>query len=407
MRPLLPPPLARRLGHGADEGRGLLVDYWYSHAVGHTIEALRICLGYATGSPGLPVALVLNGASPVELAACAPFVETTYAIDFHDFGASRGNPRRALRHVPRTWDVVVEHQDVENPTHSDFEGYQRYYAASRAHFRARERRGPVRSEPPRYVPHQQLRLELPAAARERARATLGDRPALCVLPAGSSRRTALYPSLASWRLVLDALARRFPDHALCLIGRDDDGSARTASGYGRAQVIGLGSAFARVVDLYDLPLVDQLAVVEACDLFVSPHSGLGFAVLAVGTPWLAISGGDWHERFFNGVPFHSVLPDPERYGPCFVHSQPLPVIAADEDGEGERTVTMCAARIRDDLDEIVASAERLVAREVDYEQALADYFTRLLACYGGDRSHVTSFEDVHLRYLPPEPATGR
>ena len=37
--------------------------------------------------------------------------------------------------------------------------------------------------------------------------------------------------------------------------------------------------------------------------------GLGLAALAVGTPWLAISGGRWFEYFFNRVPFRSIIVD--------------------------------------------------------------------------------------------------
>lgn len=389
--------LGRRRSKGGD---GLLVDYWYSPAVGHMVEALRLCLGYAVGTPGLPVSLVVNGATPFELGDCCPFVERTYAIGFHDFGASRGSPRRALHRVPRDWDYVVEHQDVENPTHAGFEGYRRYYEASRAHFRARVRRGPVGSEPPAYVPHQPLRLALPEPTRVRAQERLDGSRAISVLLAGSSQRTALYPSRTSWRLMLDAIAERFPHHRVCFIGRHADRSQRTASGFSRSDLAGLGEGFAGTVDVYDVPLLDQLAVVEASDLFLSPHSGFGFATLAVGTPWLTISGGDWHESFFNGVPFHSVLPDPDRYGPCFVWSDTLPIVPSDDDGEGERTTTMRASRIREDLDEIVDAAARLIEGRVDYEEALAAYFPRLLACYRGDRSRVYSFDSVHERYLP-------
>jgi hypothetical protein len=364
------------------------------------VEALRTCLGYAAGTPGLPVSLVVNGATAVELAGCCPFVEATYPIAFHDFGATSASPRRALRGVPRDWDYVVEHPEIDSPSHATFTGFRRYAAASRAHFRARLARTPAGSEPPAYVPHQRLRLELPADARARASALLAGHRAICVLPAGSSQRTALYPSLTSWRLVLDAIAERHPAHRVCFIGRHADGSGRTASGYTWGDVAGLGGRFAGVVDLFDLPLLNQLAVVEASDLLLSPHSGFGFAAVAVGTPWLTISGGDWHEAFFNGVPFHSVLPDPERYGPCFVWSQTLPIVPADDDGEGERTTTMCAARIREDLDEIVNAATRLIEGRVDYEEALAAYFPRLLACYGGDRSRVYSFDAVHETYLP-------
>jgi hypothetical protein len=121
------------------------------------------------------------------------------------------------------------------------------------------------------------------------------------------------------------------------------------------------------------------------------------AALAVGTPWLALSGGQWHEWFFNGVPFYSVLPDTRRY-PCFGWGAPLPTID-DEDGEGPRTASMTAARIREDLPELLHAAELLIGRMLAYEQALAVYFPRLLDAYDGDRSRVFSMDGIHERYL--------
>jgi hypothetical protein len=98
-----------------------------------------------------------------------------------------------------------------------------------------------------------------------------------------------------------------------------------------------------------------------------------------------------------------VLPDPERY-PSFAWAgltgQALPVLAADEDGEGPRTPSMSAARIREDLPELLHGAELLLEGRLGYEDALADYFPRLLRAYGGDRSRVFSFDGIHERYLP-------
>jgi hypothetical protein len=88
-----------------------------------------------------------------------------------------------------------------------------------------------------------------------------------------------------------------------------------------------------------------------------PHSGFGLAALAVGTPWLTLSGGRWPEYFFNGVPFHSVLPDPDRH-PAFSSFGPAPVLDADEDGEGPRAPSMCRARILADLDELLDGPTR-------------------------------------------------
>jgi hypothetical protein len=385
---------------------GTLVDYWYSPAVGHVIEALRVCVGYARGNPDAPVSLVLNGASPSELAGCCAAVDETFVVPFNDFGDTTASPGKALRGIPRTWEHVVHHPHSADPDHERFVGFWRYCAASRAHFVATRSSGIAGAEPPAYVPHCDLRLELPKASRAAAATLLGGRPTIAVLPAGSSRRQALYPSIASWETILDALRVRLPEHRICLIGRYDDGSSRTSSGITPEQVGRLLSAADNAlvgdaidaVDGFDQPLLDQLACIEASALLVSPHSGLGFAASTVGTPWLTISGGDWHETFFNGVPFHSLVPDTTRY-PSYFRSRELLVIPEDEDGEGERTPAMSVARIREDLPELVEAAGLLVEGRVAYEDALAAYFPRLLEALGNRRELIQSFDGIHEEYV--------
>jgi hypothetical protein len=51
-------------------------------------------------------------------------------------------------------------------------------------------------------------------------------------------------------------------------------------------------------------------MVEACSLFLSPHTAFG---LAFGTPWLTIPGGRWCECYFNHLPFRPIIPDAKHY----------------------------------------------------------------------------------------------
>jgi hypothetical protein len=93
-------------------------------------------------------------------------------------------------------------------------------------------------------------------------------------------------------------------------------------------------------------LLEQLALVEARARCLSRHA-LRFASAAstVGTPWLALSGGNWHEHFFNRVPVYWVLPDTERYPASPGSSSArhlLPIIDSDSDDEGPRTPSMSA-----------------------------------------------------------------
>ena len=152
----------------------------------------------------------------------------------------------------------------------------------------------------------------------------------------------------------------------------------------------------RPVDCFDVALPEQLAVVEACDAFLAPHTGFGLAALAVGTPWLALSGGRWFEYFFNHVPFRSVIPDTDRY-PSFSQFAE-PVVETGEDGP--RTPSMTERRIRDDLDRVVAAARELLSGSLTYERSLRDYFAALLTAHHGDASAIWSIDGVHASYLP-------
>jgi hypothetical protein len=382
----------------SSDDRTLLVDYWYSHAVGHAVEALRACQAYHAGDPSLQISLVLNGSSPLELARCTPFVSSVYGAPYTSFGTPVGSPGAALRGIPRDWDHVVHHPAATDPYQARFEGLRRYYEASSRYFRARISVGVVGREPPPYVPHQQLRLELPEKAREHAQNAVGDRLAIAVMPAGSAGLRALYPSLSSWTLILDAFAARFGDVTFTFVGRLVGGKTGTVSGISREEVDRMISSREHAIDVFDRPIIEQLAAVEASGLFVSPHTGFGFAAVAVGTPWLTLSGGDWHEYFFNGVPFYSVLPSRPKY-PVFARGGKLPMIEADVDGEGPRTASMGARRIADDLDTLVDAAESLVEGRISYEDALAAYVPRLVEAYGGDPSMIATFEDVHVPYL--------
>ena len=318
----------------------------------------------------------------------------TYAVDYVDFLGRTGDPDAALAPVLRDWDYVLDDERSRQPAQFEFGGVRAFYQASHRHFRARIRHGTAGSEPPAYVPNRGLRLELPGELREQAARELGAAPVrIALMPAGSSE-PARYPSVASWELIAGALAAEFPEAVFCLVAKlERDG--RTSTSATEEALDRIAAAAGNVVRAVDLPLLEQLAFVEACSLFLSPHTGFGAAALAVGTPWLALSGGPWHEWFFNDVPFWSVIPDTKRY-PCFTQlaEQPAPV-----EDDGPRTPSMTRARIERDLPELLEGARLLVDGGLEYEEALRRYFRRLLEAYGGDRSRVFSFDGIHHAYI--------
>jgi hypothetical protein len=381
----------------------ILLNYFEAHNVGHVIEALQYCLGHHRANPDMRLSVLLNALAPTELAQLCPFVEMVYPVKLPGYpedtsGLSEADCLAALRDVPREWDYVLDNpRRTVRPHLEAVPGFALYYEASDLHLRARKARVLIGANPPGYVPRGHLRLDLPRQNRLRVRDILpSGRPRIAVLPGGSSERW-LYPSVSSWEIILEALARRFPEASFCLVGKlGADG--RTATSIGEAEVQRLLEACPRATNFFDVELLDQLAAVEACDVFVSPHSGFGMAALAIGTPWLTISGGRWPEYYFNGVPFYSLLPDTDCFS-SFSQFGELPVLEEDTDGEGQRTPTMSRERILQDLDELLQATEWLVEGRLGYREALQSYFERYLKLHGGDKSAIFSIDDVHSEFV--------
>jgi hypothetical protein len=386
------------------QDRSVLVNFVYCPPIGHAIEALHYCHGYHHANPGLRIGLALNADTPAELAALCPYVGDVYQIPV-DISDPAYDPAAALPTVPTGWDWVVDDDRGHQPDQRmAFPGLARYYDQAGDRFSATGSIiGTAGAAPPRYSPGQDFRLPLPDGRRAEAGRLLGitcagsreqPRPRIALLPAGSGPRGS-YPSLRSWRLVLTALADRWPDALFCLIGKYRlDG--RTTTSFGRAELDELRDMVPATVGAVDLPVISQLAAVAACDVLVSPHTGFGMAALAVGTPWLSIAGNRWPEYYFNGVPFYSVLPDLRKF-PAYggLDLDPEPV-----NDDGPRAPSMCYERIQSDLAEIVDGAARLVEHRWQFQTAMADHVARMLALRAGREDMLWSIDSVHKRYLP-------
>ena len=163
-----------RSAPGAPSGtrQTLLVDHWYSHAVGHVIEALRRCQGYHAATRTLrqrtrPERRLADRARHLR----RPSSSDVFAVPYSSFGRPVGNPKAALRGVPRDWDYVVHHPAATDPGARALRGSAALLRRlARVTFAARSRVGVAGAAAARYVPHQQLRLALPESLERAARA---------------------------------------------------------------------------------------------------------------------------------------------------------------------------------------------------------------------------------------------
>jgi len=352
-------------------GLRVLLNFITFSAAGHVAEALKYAKGIAAANPGAEIHLLLNAATAVDIAQAANWV-TPHAIDPRRLDGPRW--RTSLRNVPPEVDYLVTNVTLKHVAPSEPElraahdhviahtvtrlgaGYSSHL---NTYYADQER------EPLPYRPNEPARLMVPDAARAWTRERLGaGGPVITVLLAGSRPHRA--PSLRAWREILGALADRLPGVRLCVTGVTRN--ARTTTAFGAADIAELGRVVPAVETWIDVGLWRQLALVEASDVFLSPHTGFGFFAPLLDTPWLALSHCPWPEVLFNGVPFYSVLPACGNFPTLLITDS-----ACDRRIRG-RTRPVC---LEDDavlsrVPQLVAGAERLLAG-MSFEDAVARY----------------------------------
>jgi hypothetical protein len=332
--------------------RSLLINWVYFRPVGHVIEALRLASSFAVADRDLEISLLLNAESPIELAECVPEVSHVYSAEVR-----RGIPRE----LPREWDYVFTDPRAGAPESPDLD---RFHDAFRrwVHAKAANQGWDAETIPARVI--RPLRLHLPERERRRAAELLPDTsgPRLSVLPAAGSQMRM--PSIEFWSALFAEFFERHSDGEIVLLGSFDK-SRSFARGITRQDVQALTRRFPRVRDAFDAGLLQQLALAERCRLHISPHSGMSFAVQAVGVPWLALAGQQWYEYLLNGVPLVSVLPDCPLY-PCY---REMYDDCSKRIRRGVRTPCIEDAALMGKLPEIVSSMEALLAGAIDYRDA--------------------------------------
>jgi len=384
-----------------DAAASILVNYFEWGAVGHMIEALAVVNGIHVAEPTTRISLAVNSATPTELAGLVPAVATLYPVRYSMQSRSTRQAAAALAPIPgRAFDWIVNNFFSANRDRMLMApGFLRYYRQSLKHFTPRRGWGLSTHSPPPYQPNQTLRLAIPENLRVVAREALKDDAVRVGVLLAGAQNASTYPSLQSWERMLAALDDEFGGAQFCFVGRHGHDVGRTSSSFSEDSLERLLQRFPRSVSTFSMPLKSQLAMVEACDVMIGPHSGFLMAALAVETPCLYLSGNLYPEYFFNhGVPTYSVLPG-ARF-PCYPEDyQTLEVLADDSDGEGPRSVSMCASRFVEDLPEIVFAARGLVEKRWTFDDLMYHHFQRLVEVYEGDTGRVTSWDAVHARYI--------
>jgi hypothetical protein len=259
--------------------------------------------GVRRANPDLPIAVLLNARTATELAGCVAAVDEVFTVElglpFDD------PPDIPLQHIPRDWDYVLTDHRASRPT--GWTALDRFNDAAAEWLRPRHTTEPERRDGP-------LHIGLPPEAHTYAEDFLDpdSRPRIAVVPSSGSWSKA--PTERFWTMFCERLFDTYPRAEVVLIGSTD--ATRSVSQLLRGDFAERTSAiFPAVRNGYDHGLLNQLAIAQRCDAFVSPHTGIGFAMHALKVPWLCIESQMWPVYFLDDAPYLGLYPECPLF-PC-------------------------------------------------------------------------------------------
>jgi len=364
-------------------GQRLLINWVYYHPIGHAIEAYRVAQAFRNSNPDLEIAVALNARTALELAPCVPAVDTVYAIDVDDVASPEG-AQEAIAAVPRDWEYVYS-----DPRQRASMGSDALDLIAQA-FRSSLRAGLINDgwETPDGYPSQHLTplaLDLPKEAKAFAQHFVSPaataRVSLLLSSGSDANRT---PPLTFWRALIRYLMAEFVGAEIVLLGAFKPGRSVT-QGIDRGAIDDFIREFPTVRDAFDVGLLNQLAIAQRCNLHISPHTGMSFAIQSVGVPWLALAGGEIHEAVLNGVPFVSVYTDCPRYpcGPWFdpIKNAMLPECQARR-ADNQPFLCMTGERLTVRLPDILRAARLLIEDRLSYQECAQAHYRVMLPRLG-------------------------
>jgi hypothetical protein len=358
----------------------VFLNYVYYTHVGHSVEALRYSKGLIEANPGVEVHVALSDRATPDITRGCPWVAETHAINLDEF-ADLDSGRAAVARLPQQWDFIMEDttalqpedeladpylDDAERAVRRQLKNYCQLTSTALVATRGRGTTGPTLRLPEGlgYLPQAKVTMSVPAENRAFAERYSHDGPKVCVLLGGSDGYYR-YPDVSSWTKILRAIRDAFQAARFYLTGvRTPVGNQTYTAGYTDEMIQDILGSGPDVVDCYDIGLWNQLALIESCDLLISPHTGFSFLAPCVGTPWLALSGGHWPEYFFNDVPFYSVLPDDPEF--------PYRGTVYPE-GSTDKLPSMRPENLDRKIPEIVDGMRLLLSPNFSYDQAIEQY----------------------------------
>jgi len=299
--------------------RTLLVNWVYYRPVGHALEGLKVARDYFEADKDLKISVLLNSEMPYEIGALCPWVEKVYIADVKEL-AEYGLQAKCLEKIPAYWDFVVSDDRLMHSLNSYSEELKSANQTIIKYLQSRIWKGNRHFPQHENMPHikfdTEMRFDVPDNAKEFIAKYKHNGLKICILPAGSNA-DRIYPEVRWWVKMMKSVTNSFPDTRFYMTGaKNKNGNRSESYTFSDDDISLILSEIDNVENCFDIGILNQIALLEYCDLLISPHSGFAFLACCVNTPWLSISGARWPEYFYNHIKFCSVLPSCKKY-PCY------------------------------------------------------------------------------------------
>ena len=185
---------------------------------------------------------------------------------------------------------------------------------------------------------------------------------------GASKQTK-WPSFKTWKIILLYIKKKYPEARFLITGvLEAHGNIQNRNTQLKNNIDTFITSIPGAINCYDIGLENQLAIIQSSNVFIAPHTGFAFLSPCLGTPWLALSGGEWAEEMPAQMPFYSVLPSCRKY-PCN---------GGDMKFECKARVKLkqpikCMSSLNTKLDNILVGIEKLLNNDYKFDDAFNDY----------------------------------
>lgn len=287
--------------------KSLLLNHVTWKPVGHALEAIQAAKGLSINK-NLEIHVALNDKTAYELAEGCNWIKKTYPINVAQ-AIQLGAKAPCYNFIPKKWNYIVNDQR-DNYFHP-------HYAACDSIFECIDGKGSIYGnyDPPQGLKYRYSKtiIDIPENSRDEIKKFDHSGLKICLLLAGSGPK-GNYPSADSWIEIISAINRQYSNCIIYITGITKSEKDRTITkAFSLNDVTKIVSSFPNVKNMYNIGLWDQAALLELCDVLISPHTGFAFLAPRVNTPWLEIAEGGWKRYLWNGLPFYTVFPDDPNY----------------------------------------------------------------------------------------------